>query len=102
VLATSRDKDIDAILQCITPACETLILTQYHNNPRGLPLSELAERAEAHAVNVSKRPVIYQAATPAMAWQLACQMTSPRDLICATGSFFLAAELLEQVTPSHP
>ncbi len=94
VLATSRDKDIDTILRTILPASHCLILTQYHNNPRGLPLSELTQRAQAIAQEFPKPPIIYEALTPIEAWKLAQQVATAEDVVCATGSFFLAAELL--------
>ena len=97
ILATSRDKDIDAILKWVMPACHRLILTQYHNNPRGLPLDELVHHARAIASHCEQAPIITEAATPASAWQIAQQTSTPQDLICATGSFFLAAELLENL-----
>ncbi len=94
VLATSRDKDIEAILSWVLPRCERLILTQYHNNPRGLPLDELKQHAHALAAQLQSHAILAHAPTPAQAWQLALETTSSQDLICATGSFFLAAELL--------
>ena len=97
ILATSRDKDIEAILKWVLPGCQRLILTQYHNNPRGLPLNNLVEEAQKLASQLAAPPILTEAATPAQAWQLAQQITPPQDLICATGSFFLAAELLEKV-----
>lgn len=97
VLATSRDKDIEAILKWVLPGCQRVILTQYHNNPRGLPLSELLEHARRMAGQLPNPPLIQEAETPALAWQLALKHSTATDLLCATGSFFLAAELLEVV-----
>ena len=37
------------------------------------------------------------AATPAEAWQLARRITTPDDLICVTGSFFIAAEMRDLI-----
>jgi folylpolyglutamate synthase/dihydropteroate synthase len=35
--------------------------------------------------------------TPAMAWEAAVAQAGPDDVVCATGSFFLAAELLSHL-----
>ena len=36
---------------------------------------------------------IHVAATPAEAWRKAQDLATPSDLICVTGSFFIAAEI---------
>lgn len=96
IFAASRDKDVEAMLRLLQRRCGRLILTQYHNNPRGLPLEELAAAAEriARESDWAGRAELITAANPASAWQLAIDGASPNEVICATGSFFLAAELL--------
>lgn len=108
VLATSRDKDADAMLRLIIGRCQRLILTQYQSNPRGLPVAELlvaAERISQLASAADGQPPhgpahgptqLFTADTPAAAWQLASKLASPNEVICATGSFFQAAELMAQ------
>ena len=44
---------------------------------------------------VSDRPV-HLAAEPRSAWEMANRLAQPNDLICVTGSFFIAAEILVQ------
>ncbi len=97
VLATSRDKDIDAILRAVLPVCDEIILTQYHNNPRGLPLDELAQHARKIQLQLQSPAILVEAPTPWAAWQLALDNSKPTDLLCATGSFFLASELMEKL-----
>lgn len=96
IFAASRDKDVEAMLQTLHSRCGRLILTQYHNNPRGMPLEELTEIAQrVFSRSDSKQSVQWSTApTPAAAWQLAVESAAPTDVVCATGSFFLAAELL--------
>lgn len=101
VLASSRDKDVESMLRIILGRCQRLILTQYHNNPRGLPVEEfsaLAERISVErAVGAISSPLPTQlltAETPSAGWQMATKLAGPNDVICATGSFFQAAELL--------
>jgi folylpolyglutamate synthase/dihydropteroate synthase len=46
--------------------------------------------------NLSDQP-LHAAADPASAWKLARRFAGPEDLICITGSFFIAAELREMI-----
>ena len=46
---------------------------------------------------LSSTPKLQIAPEPASAWELAQRGAGPDDLICITGSFFLAAELRSQV-----
>jgi dihydrofolate synthase/folylpolyglutamate synthase len=101
VLATSRDKDVEGMLRSILGRCQRLFLSQYHNNPRGLPIEELAAAAARVALQfaddragAAQRTQIFTAETPAQAWQMAAQLATRDEVICATGSFFQAAELL--------
>lgn len=96
VFAASRDKDVEAMLRLLAGRCRRLILTQYHKNPRGLPLEELAASAQRVIGSASsgQGTEVLSAPTPASAWQLALDDAGPGEVICATGSFFLAAELL--------
>jgi dihydrofolate synthase/folylpolyglutamate synthase len=69
-----------------------VVLTDFHNNPRNLPAEELAGLSHA----MSSRAV-HVTNSSAAAWKLARRLAGPEDLICVTGSFFLAAELREQI-----
>ena len=91
VFAATRDKDVPGLLRQLLPEFETIILTEYQTNPRALPLAELARMAEPFG-----RPV-HLAARPEQAWQVARTLAGPDDLICVTGSFFIAAELRELI-----
>ena len=42
-------------------------------------------------------PAIEIAATPAEAWDAIHRLAQPDDLVCITGSFFLAAEMRRQI-----
>lgn len=94
VFATSRDKDADAMLKMLSANPDRrLIVTQYHNNPRGLPLNELKSLANRYFSN--RHPPLVEALCPVEAWELALASSSKEAVICATGSFFQAAELLQ-------
>jgi dihydrofolate synthase/folylpolyglutamate synthase len=80
------------MLRQLYPVFDTVILTAFHNNPRNLPAGDLAGLSYA----MSNRPV-HVTNNSAAAWKLARRLAGPEDLICVTGSFFLAAELREQI-----
>lgn len=99
IFATSRDKDLAGILRALLPAFDTVVLTRYINNPRALETAELlslaqnilaesTSSAEQRWTNLVMQP------TPAAAWNYAKSLSAPSDLICVTGSFFLAGDLL--------
>ena len=65
-----------------------MILTQYQTNPRGVAVEELAALAQATWL----RPC-HVAGDAVTAWRIARHLAAPDDLICITGSFFIATEL---------
>jgi dihydrofolate synthase/folylpolyglutamate synthase len=88
IFAGSGDKDIPGIFEVLAPHFASAWLTRYTNNPRALQPERLAElwRA-AGGVNAAI------AATPGDAWHNALAAATPDDVICITGSVFLAGEL---------
>jgi dihydrofolate synthase/folylpolyglutamate synthase len=97
IFASSKDKDTAGMLRLLLPRFDQVVLTRYIENPRAVELDQLerlaAEALAAASGNGNLRPAIYTAATPAEAWQMAQRTAGPEDLVCITGSFFLAAEL---------
>ena len=92
IFATSRDKDAAGILEALAPLFDTITITQYQTNPRACPAEELFELA---AKTCSNRCKLID--TPQAAWNQVRGLASGDDLICITGSFFLAAELRELI-----
>ena len=92
VFAATKDKDVAGILRQLLPNFDTVILTRYLNNPRGVGLDELGSLVES----ISCRQYHF-AASPISAWNLAKRFASRDDMIVITGSFFLAAELRETI-----
>lgn len=90
VFASSKDKDFAAMLRLVLPAFDAIVLTRYLHNPRAAEPAELL--AAATAAGVDSRP-IETLEDPVEALARARQLAGPDDLICITGSFFLAAEL---------
>lgn len=90
IFAATRDKDVQGMLRQLLPRFQTIILTSYQSNPRSVPVEHLF----AMTRTVSDRHV-HLAPDPQHAWQMARELAGPQDLICITGSFFIAAEVRE-------
>jgi dihydrofolate synthase / folylpolyglutamate synthase len=91
IFATTRDKDVRGMLRVMAGRFDEVIFTRYSNNPRGMPPQEL----EAIAAEYSPQEV-HVCPDPASAWALSSRLAAPQDLVCITGSFFLAAEMRPQ------
>lgn len=90
VFGASRDKHVDDMLRLLRGEFDEVILTQYASNPRALAAPDLATRAEAAGL------VDFHVEHDARAaLRLARSLAGPDDLICVTGSLFLAAEVRE-------
>lgn len=96
LFATSQDKDIEGMLSRLLPRFSQAIFTRFANNPRGTPPDELAQIAR----QLDPSPCIACPDT-ASAWRTARDLLHPDDLLCVTGSFYLAAEMREQIA-RHP
>jgi len=92
VFATTREKDVRGMLQRLLGQFDQVILTRYSDNPRALALEDLA--AAATAVTGREYRLC---ARPADAWDAARALATPDDLICVTGSFYLAAQMRQEV-----
>jgi dihydrofolate synthase / folylpolyglutamate synthase len=82
-------KDIEGMLRVLGAKFDEILLTRYEINPRGVPVEELA----AAAARVAPPGICRTCPTPAEAWEALDRVTSPRDLVCISGSFFIAAEV---------
>ena len=103
VFASSRDKDFEEMLGILLARSQRIILTTYQNNVRGLPVADLQQAAEVALGSIKNENPIAKCAQLLVepnafeAWQLAQRFSSPKDVVCGIGSFFLAAELLALV-----
>jgi dihydrofolate synthase/folylpolyglutamate synthase len=101
LFACSKDKDAGGMLACLWPHFDTVTLTRFANNPRSLAPEELLEIATALSASATKSPAqCLTAPDPITAWQQVRALGQRDDLICITGSFFLAAELRSVVRES--
>jgi dihydrofolate synthase/folylpolyglutamate synthase len=92
VFAATREKDVAGMLRILLPRFDCVVLTQYQTNPRGVPVEELAATVQA----TSPQPC-HLALDAGCAWRLASHLASSSDLICVTGSFFIAAEMRDLI-----
>ena len=88
VFATTQEKDARGMLARLLPSFDEVIFTRYLNNPRATPPEELASLGAG--LTGRHYPVCSQ---PAAAWAEIRSVATPEDLICVTGSFFIAAEI---------
>jgi dihydrofolate synthase/folylpolyglutamate synthase len=94
VFASTQEKDIPGMLRELLGQFDEVILTQYSDNPRAVPVEDLAAAASELA---SALPEFRICPRPADAWKTARELASPEDLICVTGSFYIAAQMRQQV-----
>jgi dihydrofolate synthase/folylpolyglutamate synthase len=88
IFAASSDKDLAGMLQLLAPYFDGAYLTRYANKARSAPPEELLELWRR-----AGGPPAAAFATAAEAWHAAHADAGPQDLICVTGSVFLAGEL---------
>jgi dihydrofolate synthase/folylpolyglutamate synthase len=97
IFAGSGDKDLAGMLRVLAPLFHHALLTRYASSQRGLPPEELA----ALLRRVADLPYTV-CPTPRDAWHAARVQAGPDDLICATGSVFLAGELRAALAQDLP
>ncbi|MDR9459515.1 MAG: folylpolyglutamate synthase/dihydrofolate synthase family protein [Dehalococcoidia bacterium] len=90
ILGASSDKDIAGIVGELAPLSGMAIVTR-SRHPRALAPELLLEELEKQGVKGELAESVSSAAERAM------EMAGPRDLICATGSLFVAAEAREYI-----
>ena len=89
VFGTSRDKDVDSMLRSLSSYFDEILLTRASDQPRAFSHDDLGNRAEAilgRSESWDRFPNV------AGAWNAARNRSSPEDLVCVTGSFYVAGE----------
>lgn len=97
VFAVSSDKQYPEILRVLAGYFDHFYLTKYGNNPRCVAPEKLLEvlNGVAPGAPASAHP------TSNEAWAQARSAAGPDDLVCVTGSLFLAGELLPVLTEGN-
>ena len=88
IFAASKEKDIRGMLERLLRHFDNMVFTRYQSNPRSVAPEQLAKLAQ----ELAQRHFLV-AETPALAVASVREAAQPDDLICATGSFFIAAEV---------
>jgi dihydrofolate synthase/folylpolyglutamate synthase len=95
IFAGSADKDLPGMLRVLAPHFAHAFLTRYAGSSRGMSPEELAALLRRSA------DLPHSAcATARDAWRAARERAGPDDLICITGSVFLAGELRPELMAS--
>lgn len=92
LFAASEDKDVAGMLEVLLPRFDTVMLTRYTSSPRAIPpehLQDLAQRILGRPVPVDSDPL--------HAWSELTQQSAADDLLCVTGSFFIASEIRQHL-----
>jgi len=96
VFAASKDKDAPGMLRVLLPHFQRVIATEFQENPRAIPVEQIAQWCRDEKTRLGQavdEDAVQTCPLPADAWRLALQWTKPDQLLCITGSFFIAAEL---------
>lgn len=88
IFAGNRDKDLAGMLRVLSPHFDHVYFTRFTNNPRHVAPERLAEFLPRESA-----PRFTVCATSTDAWRQARAAAGPDDMICITGSVFLAGEL---------
>ncbi|MBT3362614.1 MAG: bifunctional folylpolyglutamate synthase/dihydrofolate synthase [Chloroflexi bacterium] len=90
ILGMSSDKDAAGIIDVLAAACDDVVVTG-SRHPRSADISILADQFATHSLIVKQCPYVADAVNHAQ------KIAGPDDLICATGSLFIVAEVIEEV-----
>ncbi|MCH8839858.1 MAG: bifunctional folylpolyglutamate synthase/dihydrofolate synthase [Planctomycetes bacterium] len=96
LLAVTRDKDVVGIIRELAPHFHRVVVTEYQENPRAVPTAKLGKLVRAELKRLKRDDVaetVLEEPRPEKAWQLVQATAAPDELVCITGSFFIAAEL---------
>ena len=91
----SKDKDAAGMLAVLQPIFRHIVLTRFEKNPRAVPPEQLrAMLSSDHGVHIADHPL--------EALKAARELMRPDDLLCITGSVFLAGELRPVLVDRRP
>jgi len=87
VYGSLADKDVRGVLQVLMPAADEMIVVAPHF-PRAMPVEQVTDTVHALGGRTTPAPSVDEGV------RLAVDRSAPDDLVCATGSLFVAAEAL--------
>ena len=105
VFAATQGKDYRRMSELLVQHFDHIYVTKYQENPRGVDAIRLAEVVRQSCASrplstLSERTNVAVFATPKAAWEAVQASAHSQDLICVTGSFFIAAEIKALMPPS--
>ena len=95
VAGFSRDKSVEDMVRCLSKA-DPVVFATASRHPRSLPSPDVAEWFARRGISAVKT------ASPAEALSMALTAAADDDLVLATGSLFVAAEVRETVLGIEP
>ena len=95
VVGFSKDKNVEGMAQALGEKADQVFVTA-SRHPRSL------SPAEVSGLFADMKPPVSEAATPAKALKLALETAGTADLVLATGSLFLSAEIRETALGIEP
>jgi dihydrofolate synthase/folylpolyglutamate synthase len=90
IIGSSNDKDTTGIIRELVPLTDTVIATQTHH-PRAVQIPRLVAEFSRWGILAQTAQDVASAVTMAQA------LAETQDLICATGSLFFVAEVIEHL-----
>ena len=101
VVAATRGKDVEGIFRHLLPIARQMILTRYLKNPRCYDPYRLSKVAGQVRTTTDTNAEIEVELDPQTALERARAEQGSEELVCVTGSFFLAAELRALITQNR-
>ena len=101
VFASSKDKDVHAMLKILLPCFDRIVITEFTLNPRCMDSQAVVEIAEELLERMEATTELTRHVAPDDAWHWVKQSSNDHDLICVAGSAFLIAELRPLVVGSN-
>ena len=89
IIGMSSDKDLPGIVAELAPVFEKVIVTR-STHPRAMATAPIAAEFQKHGIATRQTDDISEAMT------LALSLAGEKDMICVTGSLFVAAGAIEQ------
>jgi len=101
VFGCSAGKKLSGMLQSLIPRCLRFTATQA-NLPRAMPAEEVAAAARLAASGGATQPEVRTVRDPWQALQEAVDAAEPDEVVCVTGSFYVAGEVRAGWLKEHP
>lgn len=98
LLGTTKGKDVVGMLRALLPMFSDVVCARYENNPRGHAARKLCALAKktSQQMGLAGQKISF-CASPAAALAASREDCAPDELICVTGSFFIASEVRELI-----